>query len=385
MAIKLWWDTNITLTNTSFDISGATQDVVVPLFTATSDWTYYFEWDLQDGRSMSTLIRVNNTAKDIWTYWDGVVHHVNCEFTLVTWDVVQILTAGTWQGRNFTVVRYADEIKEIYVWEWNLVNDYSAMQWPAPSGFHVPLTTEWQAVRDIRVALGGWSSDWTNFGIALKLPFAGYRSGSSAGVNEQGDYGRYWSSSPRPSNANRAHYLSFSSSSTSPQNSNNRSNGYSVRCFKDSPTVPTSSWTKLYWTSIEAWWIFWSSTDWLISLSSDWNTWITIADKNLWATTVWNSGDTLSEANCGKYYQRWNNYGFPRTWTIANQSTTQVDASNYWPWNYYSSDTFIKYSWSWDSTDNWNLWWWVTWVQQKQAWNVTEVYVGTTKVRPLTN
>ena len=235
---------------------------------------------------------------------------------------------------------------------------HSDMQWPCPDGFHVPLSSEWQAVYNIWTALGGWSSDWTNFGIALKLPFAGYRYYSSAGVNDQGSNGYYWSSSR--SSTNRAYYLSFDSTALIPQNSSVRAYGFSVRCFKNSSVIPTSSWTKLYWTSIESWWIFWNSTAWLISLSGDWQSWITIMDKNLWATTVWNSWDTLSEANCGKYYQWWNNYGFPRTWDITNQSTTQVDASTYWPWNYYSSDTFIKYSWRWDTTDNWNLWWWVT-------------------------
>ena len=237
-----------------------------------------------------------------------------------------------------------------------------ATQWPAPSGFHVPLSTERQAVYNIWTALGGGSSDWTNFWIALKLPFAGYRSYSYAGVNNQGSDANYWSSTPGDSYF--AYRLYFKSSNINRKGTSYRSNANSVRCFKDSPTVPTSSWTKLYWTSIEAGWIFWSSADWLISLSSDGSNWITIADKNLWATTVWNSWDTLSEANCGKYYQRWNNYGFPRTWSVTT-SSAQVDASNYWPWNYYNSSTFITRSsspYTWDSTDNWNLWWWETWV-----------------------
>jgi len=253
--------------------------------------------------------------------------------------------------------------KEYNAWKWIEIKnwpDYSAMQWPAPDGFHVPLNTEWQAVYDVWAALGGWSSDWTNFWIALKLPFAGRRSYSSADVGSQGTVGSYWSSSRYYENS--AYYLGLRSTALNPQNSNYRANGFSVRCFKNSPVVPMSSWTKLYWTSIESWWIFWDSTDWLISLSSNGTTWITISDKNLWATTVWNSWDTLSEANCWKYYQRWNNYWFPRTWTIANQSTTQVDASNYWPWNYYSSSTFITYNWPWDITGNGNLRWWETWV-----------------------
>jgi hypothetical protein len=105
-------------------------------------------------------------------------------------------------------------------------------------------------------------------------------------------------------------------------------------------------------------WIYHNPDLWLISLSSDWNIWITIADKNLWATQVYNDGDTLSQDNCGYYYQWWNNYWFPFTWSVTT-SSTQVDVSTYWPWNYYSSSTFITYNWAWDTTDNWNLRWWV--------------------------
>ena len=257
---------------------------------------------------------------------------------------------------NWNVTR-----NEYHVWEWIeiwTVQDYSAMQWPCPNWFHVPLTTEWQTVKNIWTALWGWSNAWNDFWIALKLPYAGGRN-SSASIVAQGTGWYYWSSSRY--NASDASSLNLTKYSIFAQSSNGRANSFSVRCFKDTPTVPTSSWTKLYWTSIEAWWIFWSSADWLISMSSDWQTWITITDKNLGATTVWNSWDTLSEANCGKYYQWWNNYWFPRTWSVTT-SSTQVDASNYWPWNYYSSSTFITYDGRWDTTDNWNLWWWKTWV-----------------------
>jgi len=114
-------------------------------------------------------------------------------------------------------------------------------------------------------------------------------------------------------------------------------------------------------------WIYHNATLWVISLSSDGENWITIADKNLGATEVYEDGDTLSEANSGKYYQWWNNYGFPFTWSVTT-SSTQVDASTYWPWNYYSSSTFITYDWRWDTTDNWNLWWGVTWTNEAMQW-----------------
>ena len=279
-----------------------------------------------------------------------------------------------------SIFKWTTEPKAIKIWIPH--DDYSAMQWPCPSGFHVPLNTEWQTVYNIWTALWGWSSAWTNFWIALKLPFAGYRLSSNSKTSYQGSNGYYWSS--RRYNADSAYNLRFGSSSFYTQTNYYRAYSLSVRWFKNSPVVPTSSWTKLYWTSIEAGWIFWSSSEWLISLSRNWQTWITIADKNLWATTVWNNGDTLSEANCWKYYQRWNNYWFPRTWGVTT-SSVQVNASTYWPWNYYNSSTFITYNWRWDTTDNWNLWWWVTWVVHKADTDIKKVYLGTTKVRPIIN
>ena len=249
-------------------------------------------------------------------------------------------------------------IKEVYLWDTKIrptiIN--FATQWPAPDGFHVPLNTDRQAVYNVWGALRwSYTSWWAAFGKALKLPKAGGRSPVDANAMSQGSEGYYWSSSR--STADEAYQIYFSSNIA--MYNGFRAGGFSVRCFKNSPVVPTSSWTKLYWTSIEAGWIFWSSADWLISLSSNWQSWITIMDKNLWATTVWNNGDTLSEANCGKYYQRWNNYGFPFTWSVTT-SSTQVNASTYWPWNYYNSSTFITYTWRWDSTNNWNLRWWVS-------------------------
>ena len=243
-------------------------------------------------------------------------------------------------------------------WWWNEEMWYFATQWPCEYGFHVPTKDEWVAVYNAWVSLWAWTSSWrTNFRNYLKLPFAGYRYPSNSNVSYQGSYGNYWSSTRR--NENCAYSLDYDDEDDiNPQSYYHRSYAFSVRPFKNVPVTPTPSWTKLYWTSIEAGWIFWSSTYWLISLSSDWNTRITIADKNLWATTVYNSWDTLSEANCGKYYQWWNNYWFPRTWSVTT-SSIQVNASTYWPWNYYSSSTFITRSSSpyrWDTTDNANLW-----------------------------
>lgn len=119
-------------------------------------------------------------------------------------------------------------------------------------------------------------------------------------------------------------------------------------------------------------WIYHNPDLWLISLSYDWENRATIADKNLWATQVYNDWDTLTKANCWKMYQWWNNYWFD--WNDVNSlttSTTQVDASQYWPWNYYESSTFIistSNPYDWDSSNNLDLWWWPNGTNEDRQW-----------------
>lgn len=100
--------------------------------------------------------------------------------------------------------------------------------------------------------------------------------------------------------------------------------------------------------------IYHNSTLWLLSYSSDWSTWYTIADKDLWASEVYWQW---------LLYQRWNNYWFTLSNWNTNISTTQVDTTWYWPWNYYSDNTYIA-NWTWYSNwfnpDNLDLWWWTT-------------------------
>ena len=233
----------------------------------------------------------------------------------------------------------------IYMWR----DAQFATQWPCPNEFHVPLISEWTTIDGIlRYTFGLWlDRDYTT--ECLKMPYAGQRQNDTSNTRFQGSLGYY-----RCADSSKAYetdedarprvYWHVSAM------------GLSIRPFKNAPVTPDSSRTVLYqWTWSAG--VYHNSTLWLISISGDGTTRYTIADKNLWATQVWNNWDTPSEANCGKYYQRWNNYWFPRSWSVTT-SSTQVDASSYWPWNYYSSSTFIIGSWR-DSSGNWNLWWWV--------------------------
>ena len=223
--------------------------------------------------------------------------------------------------------------------------------WPCPEWYHVPTTNERWSVYDIWTSLGGvGGQDLLYF---LKMPQAWVRLSSNGDRNNVGSVWAYWSRSVNGTESGDCMY--FSSSLFSPQHSLFRSYWLNIRWFKNIPVIPTLSWNKLYGQSIEQGWIFWESSLWLISLSSDGQQWITISDKNVGATTVWSW--SLSQANCGNYYQRGNNYGFPFTWTITT-SATKVDASAYWPQNYYNNSIFIYNSTGgWDTSNNTNLRW----------------------------
>lgn len=320
-------------------------------------------------------VTTSSTQVDASDYWPNTENWYYSSDTFIIWNT-------NWSSVRNNDLRWwvtwiqqkpAPIVKRYYGWK--IVSNYSAMRWPCDDGFHVPLDTEWATINTIWQSLGAWTSTWwDNLGIYLKMPYSWFRTQSWAAVSYQWTLWRYHSSYC-VSNSIYAKSLYFKSTEIDTNNTTyTKSAWYSLRPFKDEPVVPDNTWTNLYsWTWNAG--IYHNSTLWLISLSSDWTTRTTIMDKNLWATAVWNTWDTLSEANCGKYYQWGNNYWFPRTWTISNTSSTQIDATWYWPWNYYSSDTFIKSSSGWDSSRNDNLRWWTTWVQQRPA-EIVKIYYG---------
>lgn len=260
---------------------------------------------------------------------------------------------------------WTSEIKNIYVWTTPVKEVYVgttkvrpkiinfATQWPCPDGFHIPLSSEWNNVFTIWRTLWAWGyNPWNDLVWSLKIPKSWNRDSYSWSIVSQWNYWYY-----RASDAyNSGYWYFFSPSSTSPVSYAWQASWFQIRPFKNEAIQPDSSWVKIV-GNLSAW-LFWNDTLWLITMSSDGTNWITISNKNLWATTVYDYGDALSEANCGKYYQWGNNYWFPFTWSVTT-SSTQVDASTYWPWNYYSSSTFIKNGAGWQASNNLNLRWWV--------------------------
>lgn len=101
----------------------------------------------------------------------------------------------------------------------------------------------------------------------------------------------------------------------------------------------------------------------------------TIQDKNLWATNVYDWWDTLDEYNCGYLYQWWNNNWFSSDASATiSTSNVQVDASTYWPWNYYTGTDFIIEYEDWSSVSNDNLWWDTTDTDAARQWPAPSWY-----------
>ena len=121
-------------------------------------------------------------------------------------------------------------------------------------------------------------------------------------------------------------------------------------------------------------WIYWSSTLWLISVSSDWENWITIRDKNEWATEVWNYNESMTDAKAWYHFQWWNNYGFPHSWNVTMNYSYLTNASSYWPTNYYNSSTWKAISPSYMNPTNFNMWWDTTDTLEARRWPCPQGY-----------
>lgn len=104
-------------------------------------------------------------------------------------------------------------------------------------------------------------------------------------------------------------------------------------------------------------WIYHNSTLWLISIKTADHIWITISDKNLWATVLWNDGDVYNTNNVWNWYQWWNDYWF--TWLSSWHPTYTTVQWNIWATQYsfsratpYFNWTTCPYTWHYE-----NLWW----------------------------
>lgn len=311
-------------------------------------------------------------------------------YETTSWAYAQRLYGGdgklyfnwwTWERK---LVYYAEDVDQLLqelhdelveqltmnAWEWiEILNrpDYSAMRWPCPEWFHVFKYAEQVSLQEMMVTL--WIDN--NPVDYLKVPLTWFRnSWSSWEVAQSGASTSFWSVDSAWWSLQSIHTTYIKSDRIRTNNVSNRWAGNVIRPIKDVPVIPNNTWTILFdWSSIATGaWVYHSPELGLISISDDWQNRITIADKNLGATVVYNNGDALSDANCGNLYQWWNNYWFTHDWTVTT-SYDKVDTTWYGPWNYYYGTTFILTNLSTDDYGDWseeindNLWGGVTWVQ----------------------
>ena len=107
----------------------------------------------------------------------------------------------------------------------NLWQVASGVNNPCPYGYRIPTRTELDSER----ALFSSQDAAGAFASPLKLPVAGFRTGSTGTLSGVGSSGYYWSSTVSGSGAGD---LSFSSSNAT-MSTSTRANGLSVRCVKD--------------------------------------------------------------------------------------------------------------------------------------------------------
>lgn len=213
-------------------------------------------------------------------------------------------------------------------------------QWPCPNGFHIGTKDEWQALITALTTL--WAYDVSNIQTYLKIPDAYYLARSNGNKENRYWKVRIWTSTMTSNTVAWCWWIDENSKIIFQEDK--PGNAFSIRPFKDNSVAPDSTW------SLIITWIYWSSTLWLISIQNG-NGWITISDKNLWATNVLDNW---------LFYQFWNNTWY--TYGASPYVTTKPTISTaYWPGNYYTW-SFVRVS----SGNNWfnwtnnNLWWWVT-------------------------
>lgn len=320
-----------------------------------SSWVIYIDWVQKATMTANVWINTSGTWFNIW-WWQ--------RWHIYLW----------WWMSNFIIENKARTQEEVTSYfnstKWNygyFVPDYlhRDTQWPCWEGYHVPTKWDWESLSTI---LQWWFADKWYWRVSeyLKLPlWTWWISVSSAEITSSW-FSMYWTSTLWEKQAYVFNVEKLSSSTSSIRVAEYYTAIWTfIRPFKNIPVVPDWTWSTLY-TSWN-WWIYWNAGLWLISISWDWKTWATIADKNLWATTVasytW-STVSWSLSQCWYYYQWWNNNWFEYTYPLP-YSSNQVNASWYWPWNHYNKSTYIKYIqnddyWIWDSSHNASLWWWDT-------------------------
>ncbi len=114
---------------------------------------------------------------------------------------------------------------------WDTTDTVIARKWPCPTWYHVPKKIEWQWLYLTWLSLNPWQGSNSDlFRDTLKLPKAG-RYTNNAVMESQGFVGYYWQSSIGVNGG--ASYIEFAGTLIIRFNSQYRTYGFPIRCFKN--------------------------------------------------------------------------------------------------------------------------------------------------------
>ena len=117
-----------------------------------------------------------------------------------------------------------------------------------------------------------------------------------------------------------------------------------LRLLKDTPAVPDST-REVLVNDYYLWQVvFYNESLGLISFKI-WDNWITMEDKNVWATAVRHNWDTKTETNCGYKFQRWNcnAFSYDTTTSGAIQASSYTAGYGVTAWMYYSWQSVLMW------------------------------------------
>lgn len=254
--------------------------------------------------------------------------------------------------------------------------DYLLLQWPCNEWFHVPTKGDISWFGSLVTSVVS-QADKGNIPTYLHMPMWGClkvnNSGSGIGSpTELDNYMYLWTSTPSEQNW-QSYYWMISRVGSISNSWNNRINAFGIRPFANEVVLPDNTWTVEYGT-LGSSGIFHNATLWLITITN-WETTYTISDKNLWATVVYDTGDTKSADNVGCYYQWGNNNWFLFTGN-SDTSTTKIDTTWYSATNPYTSSTLIVTNIpiyeakDWSTVDNDDLWGWASSIHTNAITNI---------------
>lgn len=208
-------------------------------------------WDGTNWYSMSNKNLNASNVGDYWTYYQWWNNYGFANSGSVTKTTTKVDTTGYWPGNYYSSSTF------IYgSWDWsnpsnnNLWGDTTdttaARQWPCSSGYHIPSVTEMSGIVSAWTALGlSWGAWLVNY---LNIPYAWLRD-TSGNVQFQWSYGFYWTSSAVSGNSSNGNFLQFNSStieSTPLTTWIDKIYWFSIRPFKNTPSIPDSTRTVVY-------------------------------------------------------------------------------------------------------------------------------------------